>query len=72
MSTKEKINGLLALVNPDDLELIYQIIERFALTSEIPNEETLNAMLEADAIAKDPNVKGYSSVSQLMEALDAE
>ena len=52
--------------------LVLQILERFALTAEIPNEETAEAMLEADRIARDPNVKGYTSISELMEALDEE
>ncbi len=42
------------------------------LTSEIPNAETADAMLEADVIARDPNVKGYTSMSDLMEALNEE
>ncbi len=39
---------------------------------EIPNysKETINAMIEAKKISKDPNVKGYSSVNELMETLN--
>ena len=66
MSTKEKLYSLIDIINPNDLELVLQILERFALTAEIPNEET------ADRIARDPNVKGYTSISELMEALDEE
>lgn len=72
MSTKEKLYSLIDIINPDDLELVLQILERFALTAEIPNEETAKAMLEADRIARDPNVKGYTSIAELMEALDKE
>ena len=72
MSTKEKLYSLIDIINPNDLELVLQILERFALTAEIPNEETAEAMLEADRIARDPNVKGYTSISGLMEALDEE
>ena len=72
MSTKEKLYSLIDIINPDDLELVLQILERFALTAEIPNEETAEAMLEADRIASDPNVKGYTSIAELMEALDKE
>lgn len=72
MSTKEKLYSLIDIINPNDLELVLQILERFALTAEIPNEETAGAMLEADRIARDPNVKGYTSISELMEALDEE
>lgn len=70
MSTKDKLYSLIDIINPNDLELVLQILERFALTAEIPNEETAEAMLEADRIARDPNVKGYTSISELMEALD--
>lgn len=72
MSTKDKLYSLIDIINPNDLELVLQILERFALTAEIPNEETTEAMLEADRIARDPNVKGYTSISELMEALDEE
>lgn len=30
-----------------------------------PNKETIAAMLEAERIAKDPNVKGYNDVDEL-------
>lgn len=33
------------------------------------NKETLEAMLEAKKIAKDPSVKGYHDVNQLFEDL---
>ena len=33
----------------------------------IPNEETLEAMQEAERIARDPNAKRYQSFSALME-----
>ena len=72
MSTKEKLYSLIDIINPNDLELVLQILERFALTAEIPNEETAEALLEAARIARDPNVKGYTSISELMEALDEE
>lgn len=37
---------------------------------DIPNEETIEAMREADAIARNPSVKGYSTIAELMGALD--
>lgn len=72
MSTKEKLYSLIELINPKDLEIVVEILERFALTAEMPNEETVEAMIEADRIAKDPNVKGYTNIADLMEALDEE
>ena len=38
MSTKDKLYSLIDIINPNDLELVLQILERFALTAEIPNE----------------------------------
>jgi DNA-damage-inducible protein J len=32
-----------------------------------PNKETIEAMLEAEKIAKDPNVKGYRDIDQMFE-----
>ena len=34
-----------------------------------PNKETIKAMLEAERIAKDPNVKRYSDVEEALRAL---
>lgn len=34
-----------------------------------PNKETIAAMLEAERIAKDPSVKGYTDVNQLFADL---
>jgi hypothetical protein len=72
MSTKEKIYSLIDEVNPDDLEIILKLLETFKLKKEIPNTETAEAMLEADRIAHDPNVKGYTNIADLMKALDSE
>ena len=34
-----------------------------------PNKETIAAMLEAERIAKDPNVKGYTDLDELFSDL---
>lgn len=34
-----------------------------------PNKETMAAMLEAERIAKDPNVKGYTDLDELFADL---
>ena len=34
-----------------------------------PNQETIAAMLEAERIAKDPNVPGYKNLDELFAAL---
>ena len=36
---------------------------------ERPSDETLAALQEADAIARDPSVKGFSDVAEMMEAI---
>lgn len=36
-----------------------------------PNAETIEAMREAERIAKDPNVKGYTDMPRLFADLDA-
>lgn len=72
MSTKERAVSLLDMLSPTDLEMAYQLLKRLVFSAEQPNQETIAAMLEADEIAHDPNVKGYTSITDLMEALDAE
>ena len=37
--------------------------------SRFPNNETVAAMMEADRIAYDPNVKGYSNLNELFKDL---
>ncbi|MCL1917283.1 MAG: type II toxin-antitoxin system RelB/DinJ family antitoxin [Peptococcaceae bacterium] len=37
--------------------------------SRVPNAETIEAMREAESIARDPNVKGYSNLDELFKAL---
>ena len=43
----------------------------FDITLNQPNRETIAAMLEAERIAKDPSVKGYSNLDELFEDLKA-
>lgn len=41
----------------------------FDISLNEPNAETIAAMLEAERIAKDPNVKGYTDLNQLFADL---
>ena len=41
----------------------------FVIKTERPNKETIAAMLEAERIAKDPSVKGYSDLDELFADL---
>ena len=43
----------------------------FVILKGKPNKETIAAMLEAERIAKDSSVKGYTSVDDLFADLDA-
>jgi len=39
--------------------------------SRVPNTETVAAMMEAERIARDPNVKGYTNLDELFRDLKA-
>ena len=41
----------------------------FKITTQTPNQETVNAMLEAEKIAKDASVKGYTDMNELFADL---
>ena len=41
----------------------------FVITEKTLNNETVSAMLEAERIAKDPNVKGYTDLDELFANL---
>ena len=40
------------------------------IKEDLPNEETVSAILEAERIAKDANIKGYHDVDGLLADLD--
>ena len=41
----------------------------FEIRTDRPNKETIAAMLEAESIAKDPNVKGYTDLDEMFADL---
>ena len=41
----------------------------FEIRTDRPNKETIAAMLDAENIAKDPNVKGYTDLDELFADL---
>lgn len=41
----------------------------FEIHTDRPNKETIAAMLEAERIAKDPNVKGYTDLDEMFAEL---
>ena len=42
----------------------------FDISLNQPNKETISAMLEAERIAKDPSVKGYTNLDELFADLE--
>ena len=42
----------------------------FEVRLEQPNKETVSAMLEAERIARDPSVKGYTDLDEFFEDLE--
>ena len=54
--------------------LLHSLRERgipFKITEGTPSKKTVSAMLEAERIAKDPNIKGYHDVNELFADLDS-
>lgn len=41
----------------------------FDVVQQTPNAETLAAMEEADRISRDPNVKGYTDIDEMMKEI---
>lgn len=44
----------------------------FDIALEVPNPETIAAMEEAERISRDPSVKGYTDIDQMMKELLAD
>lgn len=66
LSTKELAYNIIDNLSEEQLSAFVSL---FGLTIEIPNEETQAAMLEADRIANDPNVKGFTNTDDLFKEL---
>lgn len=66
MSTREIAYNIIDCMSE---EQISAFVALFGNAADVPNEETLEAMREADRIAHDPNVKGYTDIDELMRDL---
>ena len=66
MSTREIAYNLIDMLSPEQLDAFISFLRSI---TEIPNEETRQAMLEAEKIAKDPNVKSYTDVHEMFEEI---
>lgn len=66
MSTKEIAYSIIDNLSEEQLSAFVSL---FSLAAEIPNKETEEAMLEADRIANDPDVKGFTDTDELFKEL---
>lgn len=64
--TQNQINVLTTLFKEMNIDFEYTPPQE---ESYIPNDLTLQAMKEAEAMAKDKNKKSYGTVEELMESL---
>ena len=64
--TQNQINVLTTLFKEMNIDFEYNFSQE---ESYIPNDLTLQAMKEAEAMAKDKNKKSYATVEELMESL---
>ena len=64
--TQNQINVLTTLFKEMNIDFEYNPSQE---ESYIPNNLTLQAMKEAEAMAKDKNKKSYATVEELMESL---
>ena len=70
MSTRERLISALDLLTDEQIEAIYAFLQNISALSREPDEETRLALAEADRIAHDPDVKGFTDIKSLREALD--
>ena len=66
MSTKEIAYSIIDNLSEEQLTAFVSL---FRDAAEIPNAETEAAMIEADRIARDPDVKGYTDIDEMMKDL---
>jgi hypothetical protein len=64
--TQNQINVLTTLFKEMNIDFEYNFPQK---ESYIPNDLTLQAMKEAEAMAKDKNKKSYATVEELIESL---
>ena len=77
-TVKEDANTLFSQLGLDLSSAVNLFLRQCILRNGLPfsveipryNQETIDAMIEAKRISHDPNIKGYTSMSELMKALD--
>ena len=79
-NVKQQATELFTSLGMDMSSAVNIFLRQFILRGGLPfsvelpkyNKETLDAMNEARRISKDPDVKGYTNMSDLIAALEAE
>ena len=69
MSTRELAYSIVDRLTDEQLEGFVLMFKNTISDEDVPNAETEAAMLEADRIARDPNVKAYTDTDELMRDL---
>ena len=67
MSTRDMALNIVNMMSEDQLRGFVTLFQ--PIVSDIPNEETVAAMDEAEALLNDPNAMRFSSVDDLFEEL---
>ena len=67
MSTRDIAINIVNMMSEDQLRGFVTLFQ--PVVSDIPNEETIAAMNEAEALLDDPNAMRFSSVDDLFEEL---
>lgn len=69
MSTRELAYSIFDKLTDEQIEGFVMMFKNAVPAEDIPNAETEAAMIEADRIARDPNVKGYTDTNEMMRDL---
>ena len=67
MSTRDIAINIVNMMSEDQLRGFVTLFQ--PVISDIPNEETIEAMNEAEALLEEPNAMRFSSVDDLFEEL---
>ena len=67
MSTRDMAMNIVNLMNEEQLRGFVALFQ--GVVSDIPNEETVAAMEEAEEMLKDPNAQRFASVQELFAEL---
>lgn len=67
MSTRDAALNIINLMDEEQLRSFVSLFR--GVVSDIPNEETIAAMQEAEDMLKDPNAQKFSSVDDLFAEL---